>query len=349
MTKTTRRIIFYFLCAVFFVLTPLITLYSKGLTFDWETRRIVKTGGLYLRSLPQKAAIFLNGEKKNQTPYFFSHLSPKNYSVKIESEGFHPWGKNLEVKRELVTEARNIFLFPQNPPFNLLTENVTSTIPVFLSLPEEKTKEARAQKISLSSLVQILKGNEIYFISKINYNLYKTDLNLSFREQISKEPLAEKGEFEIILGNAPDQITVLSSKKNLYLLNKNSRIFELLSPGVSQARFSADGKKLMFFSDHEIWILYLEDFLIQPNKKTGEKELITRFAQKISDVIFFPDDEHLAFVVGDKIKTTELDGRDRRNTIDFLTAPFPQIYFDGEKEIFYFLTEEKLFSLKLKK
>jgi len=349
MTKTTRRIIFYFLCAAFLVLTPAITLYSKGLTFDWANRRIVKTGGLFLKSTPDKADIWLNGEKKNQTPYFFSHLLPKNYLVKLESEDFHSWEKNLEVKGELVTEARNIFLFPKNPPTELLAENVSSTIPVFLSSPEEKEKENQAKKLALSSLGQIRQGNNIYFISKTNYNLYRTDLKNSSKEQISKEPLAEKGKYKIILGNASDRLAVISSKNNLYLLNKDTGIFELSSAGVSQAKFSSDGKKLMFFSNQEIWILFLEDFLVQPYKKAGEKELITRFSQKITDVVFFPDNEHLAFVVGDKIKITELDGRDRRNTIDFLTVPAPEIYFDAEKETFYFLTGEKLFSLKLKK
>lgn len=349
MTKTTRRIIFYFLCAAFLVLTPVIILYSKGLTFDWENRRIVKTGGLFVKSTPPKADIFLNGEKENQAPYFFSHLLPKSYLVKVEKEGFHPWEKTLEVKGELVTEVRNIFLFPKSPAPKLLSENATSAIPVLLSSSEEKEKENQAKELALSSLGYLRQGNDIYFISKTNYNLYKTDLKASFKEQISKEPLAEKGKYKIILGNASNRLAVISSKNNLYLLNKDTGTFELSSTGASQARFSSDGKKLMFFSDQEIWILYLEDFLVQPYKKAGEKELITRFSQKISDVIFFPDNEHLAFVVGDKIKITELDGRDRRNTIDFLTVPAPEIYFDAEKEIFYFLTEKKLFSLKLEK
>lgn len=349
MTKTTRRIIFYFLCVVFLIATPLVIFYAEGLTFDWENQQIVKTGGLYLKSLPQKADIFIDGAKEAQTPFLFSHLLPKNYQVKIELKGFHSWGKNLEVKPELVTEARNIFLFPQNPSSEFIAQNVTSTIPAFLNSIEKNKKENQAQKIASSSAAWVLKNNEIYFISEINFNLYRTDLNSFFREQISKEPLSENGNFKIFVGPAQNQIAVLSPKNKLYFLNKGSKIFELLSPSVRQAQFSDDGKKLLFFSDYEVWALYLEDFLIQPYKKAGEKELITRFAQKISQAIFFPDNEHLALVIGDKIKVIELDGRDQRNFIDFLTVPSPEIFYDSRNEYFYYLTQQKLFRIEIEK
>jgi hypothetical protein len=60
-------------------------------------------------------------------------------------------------------------------------------------------------------------------------------------------------------------------------------------------------------------VIYLEDILLQPYKKAGDKELVTRFAQNISQALFFPDNEHIAFVAGDQIKVIELDGRDQRN------------------------------------
>ena len=350
MTKTIRRVIFYSLCAVFLILTPLVIFYAQGFTFDWRTRQVVKTGGLYLKSTPPKAAIFINGMETKKTPYLFSHLVPQNYDLKIEMDGYYPWEKNLEVKPELVTEARNIFLLSKNPLTELLAKNVTSTIPVFLSSSEEKKKEIQARKTASSSAAWILKDNKIYFISEMNYNLHKTNLTFfpNNQEQISQEPLPEKGNFKILAGPNQNQIAVLSQKNNLYLFNNASRTFELLSSSVIQAQFSDDGKRLLYSSGNEIWVLYLEDILLQPYKKAGEKELITRFAQNISQTLFFPDNEHVAFVAGDQIKVIELDGRGRRNLVDWLTAPAPQIYFDTKNEFFYFLTGNKLFRIKIK-
>lgn len=348
MTKTTRRIIFYFLCAVFFISVPLVILYSMGWTLDWQNYTLVKTGGLYLKSIPPKAQIFLNNKEKNSTPYFFSRLTPKTYWVKIILPDYYSWEKNLEVKPQLVTEARNIFLLPKNPISEPVAQNVTSTIAVYLKSQSEIKKETEAFQIASSSAGWILKNNDLYFVSKVNFNLYRTDLNYSFKEQISREPLPGKSQYEIFIGPA-DQIAILSAENNFYLLNKDTKIFEFLNSSIQNVQFSSDGKKVLFFSDYEIWVLYLEDFLIQPYKKAGEKELITRFAQKISEALFFPDNEHIAFAVGNQIKVVELDGRDQRNMVDFLLTPSPQIYYDFKNENFYYLSQSNLFLIKLSK
>jgi hypothetical protein len=315
-----------------------------GYSFDWQKRVLVQTGGLYLKSLPSGAQILINNKDKKTTPRLLSRLRPQTYDIAVTKDNFYSWQKKLEVAPQLVTEARNIILFPKQTNPQLIQQNVTSTIEYFLSSPEEYQKETQAQKIASSSVGWLLKNDNVFYIAQTNQILYRADLSGFVREQISKEYLPENKYKIIASGN--NHFAALSGGGDLYLLNKDSGVFEKISSQIKDANFSNDNKKLLYRNENEIWIIYLENILIQPYKKIGEKELITRFAQKISDAIFYPDNEHIAFVVGDQIKIIELDSRDQRNAIDFLVAKNPQIYLDEPSSYFYYLTEKNLWRLK---
>ena len=59
MTRRTRRIIFFLFLIAFIISAPLITLYAWGYSFDWEEKTIVATGGIYLKSYPSGAEIYI--------------------------------------------------------------------------------------------------------------------------------------------------------------------------------------------------------------------------------------------------------------------------------------------------
>ena len=252
-------------------------------------------------------------------------------------------GKNLEVKPQLVAEARNIILFPKNIfPEKVATTSLT--IDDFLRSPEENIKIVEAANLASSTAGWLFYQDSLFLINSANYIFYSVDLGGYIREQLSKEFLPADN-YRIIAHD--NQFMVIGQNSNLYLLNKNSAIFEKIASQINDAIFSRDGKKIIYWNNNEIWILYLEDILIQPYKKAGDKELITRHSQKISQVIFYPNNEYLAYVISDQIKIIELDGRDQRNTIDFISSPNPQIYFDQASSYFYYLTQNELFRVKL--
>lgn len=346
MTRTARRLLFYGLLLIFVLITPPSILYAIGYSFDWKNLALVPTGGIYLKSIPSGAKIFIDGKAKKTTPRLISRILAHRCAVQVTKDGFHPWQKNLEVSPQLVTEARSIFLFPVSINPELIAQNTTSTIESYLRSEAEKQKQNQAQKIASSSASWLLKNNNIFYVSEINFVLYRTNLSESVREQISRGFLPPKNFYEIRTNNSR-QFLVFSQGGELYYLDKNKGIFETLANQINGAQFSSDNKKILYFSDNEIWVYYLEDILVQPYKKAGEKELITRFAQKISQAIFYPDNEHIAFIVGEQIKITELDGRDQRNTADFISAPSPQIYFDANNDYLYYLSAERIFRIQL--
>ena len=329
MTRRIRRLLLYSAILFFIIATPSILFYAWGYSFDWQNKKPVLTGGLYLKSFPKKAEVYLNNKlKKEETPAFIKRLLPKEYQVKITKQGFHPWQKKLRVESKLVTEARNILLIPLNPEIEIVNEKLS----VDFSL-----KEFLAQKES----------DTIFYIQEPSYILYKTDQNGSYQEQISLAPLPADHQYQIF-ASPNEKIAVLSEEKQLYFLNPQTRIFESLEENVQEVQFANDNKKLLYSTPTEIWVYYLEDIFIQPNKKAREKELITRLSQKIKRTIWLAQtNEHIIFVVSQTVKIIELDDRDYRNTHDLFNFEISQIAYSPTDKKLYFVKGEKLLRTSL--
>lgn len=329
MTRRIRRLLLCSAILFFIVATPSILFYSWGYSFDWQDKKPVLTGGLYIKSFPKKVEVYLNNKlKKEETPAFIKRLLPKEYQVKITKQGFHPWQKKLRIESKLVTEARNILLIPLNPEIEIVNEK----LPVDFSL-----KEFLAQEES----------DTIFYIQEPSYILYKTDQNGSYQEQISLAPLLTNHQYQIFV-SSNEKIAVLNEKHQLYFLNPETRSFELLEENVQEVQFANDNKKLLYSTPTEIWVYYLEDVLIQPNKKAREKELITRLSQKIKQTIWLAQtNEHIIFVVSQTVKIIELDDRDYRNTHDLFNFAISQIAYSPTDKKLYFVKEDKLLRISL--
>ena len=120
MTKKSRTILFSICVFLFFLTAPSVILYSQGYRFDFETKKIVQTGGLYFKVTPRSAQVYVNGELKDTTSIFtnsalIENLLPKSYFIEIKKDGYHSWQKTLEVKESQVVEVKNITLIPRIP------------------------------------------------------------------------------------------------------------------------------------------------------------------------------------------------------------------------------------------
>jgi len=318
MNSKTRRIILCLIILFFIIITPVIILYSLGYSFDWQEKKLVLTGGLYVKSIPKKATIYINDKPKKETPAFIKRLFPKYYQIKVVKEGFHEWNKKLKIESKLVTEVKNIILIPINPEIKVINEK----IPDNFSLKEY---------ISIENIVP----DDIFYIHKPSYILYKTDKVNSFQEQISLTPLPKNQEYKIIVSNN-QQIAVLSDTKQLYILNKETRNFELIKENIQQAQFSYNNEKLLYYTPNEIWVYYLDS-----------NELITRLSQKIEQAIWYETNNHIIFLVSSKIKIIELDSRDEKNIVDIIKIDAQEIAYSEKDQLLYLTKNEKLIGISL--
>lgn len=361
MTLSTRRIIYVSLIVFFLIVTPLILFYSLGYGFDWQKKKLVLTGGFYLKSSPSGAKIYVNDKANNKTPRLISRLLPRDYSVKISKDGFHSWEKQLPIVSRIVTEARNIFLVPEKPAINLAETNLSPDFSMnsYFLIPAEAKRLEQANltvKNILMADSSVFNGDKIFYLQPSDYVLYKSDITGANKEQISLNSLPADI-YKIGVSPSQNFVFALGKSNRFYFLDPDEKIFKLIEIGAKNAEFAPDNKKLLYYTDSELWVLYLEKILIQPYKEAGEKELITRFAEKIKSAIWYPEDnEHIIFVVGNTIKITELDGRDKRNTVDLLSAENfnpdtwnnPQMFYSVKKELLYFIDINKLYSVLLK-
>lgn len=80
---------------------------------------ILPTGLLVAQSNPKSASVYIDGKLATATDDTLN-LTPGEYEVKIEKDGYLPWQKNLEIKKEVVTPT-DATLFKTTPNLKPLT------------------------------------------------------------------------------------------------------------------------------------------------------------------------------------------------------------------------------------
>ncbi len=121
-TKLTTGFILVFI-------TILTVLYSEGWRVNHITNltqhnssnpSLVKTGMLAVRSIPEAAKVFLDNEPETATDDTITSLTPGQYKLRIEKDGYEPWEKEVEVFPELVTDITAVLIL-QSPKLEPLT------------------------------------------------------------------------------------------------------------------------------------------------------------------------------------------------------------------------------------
>lgn len=137
------------------------------------------------------------------------------------------------------------------------------------------------------------------------------------------------------------RIALLSSDGALIFYNASmddQPVRTLAEHGILGAQFSDDGKKLLFFSDHEISVYFIQEWDVQPKRDIDSIWQISRFADTISSVQWTKDYEHILYLKGSQVFLTELDNRDRRNIntlIEFRNPPLQILSRVNNNQIFF--------------
>lgn len=142
------------------------------------------------------------------------------------------------------------------------------------------------------------------------------------------------------------RIALLSADGALVFYNASldeQPIRTLAEHDIRGAQFSDDGKKLLFFSDHEISVYFIQEWEVQPKRDIDSVWQISRFADPISSIQWTKDYEHVLYLKGSQVFVTELDNRDHRNIntlIEFQKTPLQILSRVGANQIF-FVSDDK--------
>jgi len=196
MTLPVRQALLGLFIAAFFIISPLLILYTAGYRYDWQNGILRETGALNVDVLPRTATVFLENEKlSGKIPIRLKNIKPKKYVLRITAPGYYDWEKEVEVKNKqtvyikeislikktepeliLAGPIKQVFLSPDNKYLIYTTDNGTTEIWMrdlnaqknFLLAKETSGKEVNVSWSSSNSYIAIGTGqspfNKIYIL-----------------------------------------------------------------------------------------------------------------------------------------------------------------------------------------
>ena len=262
MTRRFRRFIFLIFIIFFVVSSIIVILFAQGYRFDFNSLKIVKTGGIFIKTSTDGAKIYINDKYVESTSGILSHstlisgLAPKNYNVFIYKENYYPWNKTVEIKNGIVTELNNIILFPLEPKKNKVVE-----------LPSQLISEFAINNSTIE-----IKNNKTKIVNVYNLNDGKLLSSEKFKKATSSE--------EII---SPDE------NKKLYIFNNQLWIDYL--DGTKKEPLAIYESPIIFFdwfndSEHLIWLANSELTVAELDNRGGKRNSI-KFYLNINSSVFW--------------------------------------------------------------
>ncbi|HDZ54387.1 MAG TPA: hypothetical protein ENI19_01270 [Candidatus Nealsonbacteria bacterium] len=227
---------------------------------------------------------------------------------------------------------------PRDPQVILLTQNLTKEDNLFSVNYKEKSLSG---PILSGFLALKAFDNSLFWLDEEGF-LRQSNLSSNEIRQLNKKPLSLNPDSQYELFTFANDKIFLKEDDDFYFLNQDRQSLEMISGRIKGARISPDSKKIVYFTDNEIWVLFLENIEEQPRRKNGEKLFLTRFSEEIGDAFWWTS-HYLVFSVGDKIKITEIDDRDRINIYDLVIFKNPEIFWNKYDKKLYVLSEGKIF------
>jgi len=100
-----------------------------GYRFDFDKRKVVATGGIYVRTFPtaEQVSIDNNAPEKPgmfSDSVFVQSLLPKEHTVLIKKTGYYDYYKTLPVQENLASKLENVLLFKKDIAFSDISDKV---------------------------------------------------------------------------------------------------------------------------------------------------------------------------------------------------------------------------------
>lgn len=243
------------------------------------------------------------------------------------------------------------WMFDKNEELIILTKNQQL---YYFFLDSTKEKIMLDENIGGFNLA----SNQIYYCQSPNKIVWEIKNNdITTKKQIISQSIGTDSGSGFVKMIAYDQyrIAIIDDKNNLIVYNEEKetgeKSLEKIRDGVKNVQFSNDGKKLLYWTSNEIWLLMLRDWEVQPLRKKNQNLLITRFSQPIENVQWMDDYENIIFSVDKTVKSAEIDIRDRANITDIKTLDNAvenrQMFYDKQNQILFFLDKNILNSFRV--
>ncbi len=240
LTQPIRRAIMATWILLFFIISPLIILYTIGYRFDTEKYIIKQTGVLSVEVKPEDASVSINDVLiDKEMPFELTNRAPGYYHVYIDKPGFHTWEKDIEVFSKQTSYVHNIYLLEDNLPIpifedlkNVISFNVSNKGRYAVVVIEKdsffetyhidmkkdkKTLLVRA-KTKVAPVIDFSPFDETIFIAYENKKTKQYTLELISADEIDKRKaysiasLPVKGEYSWIKKKGGSSLQILDNR-----------------------------------------------------------------------------------------------------------------------------------------
>jgi hypothetical protein len=190
-----------------------------------------------------------------------------------------------------------------------------------------------------------LSGSYVYWVQAPNNLVLRSSLDGSSKEQITNNfPDSTNIPINKIIVYDETRIGLINANKDLFVYNDGERetYFRKIGFDAESLAFSDDGKKMLFWNNNEIFVYFVRDWDVQPIRAENELTSITRYSEKIENVQWLKDYEHVLFSTSQWVKVIELDGRDQRNCLDLISTQNSNSYirYNNSQEYLFFTEKE---------
>ncbi len=294
MTHRTRRIIFYILLAAFFIFGAVAVFYAEGWRVDIATLRVKKVGGIFVRSFPRDAALFLDGKPVANGSGFLSQgtliddLFPGTYDLALSAEGYKDWHETLDVQPALVAENRFAVLVPATSTRIAATDAVQSAFPENNDVVFETAHNAIVWNNQIIGTGTLLGATPQYALIQSSDGAYRTvDLTNGMTTNISillgSAGINSRAVTHIFIDPQNSAMVIAATKMALYAINlANQKILtiEKASAGSTIEPIAATSPSR---------IAWVESDASAPGSATTTIRIYDRGTQMITDSMIFAE------------------------------------------------------------
>lgn len=263
-----------------------------------ENSEKIKLSDIYFNEFhwsPDNKKVLLVKKEAQGTRYGFLNLSPLEEGEKIKILDLGTFFKKpieniawppSNSQKLFLTCAKNLYeMDPEKPEANLLQKNVLAFSP------------------TSRGILFIQKNKNGYFLVSQEYRPGSLPKIVS--------PLPESEDYKIISDSK--KIAVIAAG-NLYLIQ--DILPRKIASNVALASWSPDGKRLLYFNEHQIGIYY---------EKDESNVILTRDSRRLQNIGWWPRSQYVLFTVEGKIKL--IDAAREMNT-HFITDIKNKVFFD---------------------
>jgi len=205
----SRILIFFTTLTLIVSTTTIIFLWAKGYTINRETKKVEKVGMISVKSLPDGARIFLDGNLALATNTTLGNLKGGTYKLRLEKDGYSSWEKDVPVKEELVTFV-DVVLIPRSVEIKPLTTSGVN-YPVINS---NKDKIYFIAKVNSDLDTPQKSGLWALDLNSSIFNIFKTAASLIFPDT---KTLAYSSADLLDLSPSDNQMLIKMNEKGYYL------------------------------------------------------------------------------------------------------------------------------------